>query len=431
MVMHWPIDQTQLRQDIRSGRHGTGALLSLDFTEGANIWMRLGTNDSATSCRDASSRRWRLGKQGIALQSELKSLLFEAPPANHAPLLVMAHCSANQDIDIQKLARCLAVRKGDLKIADMEDKYGDIYGLVNPFNSAQFFKDYRLLHVFDTDLIEFPPPSKTMMTNFGHRNLSVEFVVDELIGAMPENMRRLDQICTKEKMGEWTNVVFLSGGDIFAGSAFANRVFDNVNEKLGQRSGTGFGTIDTTIISRPQLAVSKDIDSYHRLIVKQVQDALGNYPLERSLIVPTTISLEYCTRLWLQENPTSTQFLFLTDALNGHDIDRSLLGSHNDVNAMRRLKSVANTVISTDFTSAGVMDEMEAYLGVEKNTNKYNQKLINETKKEDILQVNLLYWYFVNFLAPKKISKALISKSIFLHDLAAEMISDEIISSKY
>jgi hypothetical protein len=51
---------------------------ALEFMRRHGVWHVLSRNSPATGCRDAAARRWRLGKQGIPLYDELKTLCMAA-----------------------------------------------------------------------------------------------------------------------------------------------------------------------------------------------------------------------------------------------------------------------------------------------------------------------------------------------------------------
>ena len=83
---------------------------TIRFFVNRGVWYKLSRNREALGCRDAAHKRWRLGHQGIPLWDELKSFFGCFINARGRPQLFVAHCRADQRLDMQLLARVLEAR---------------------------------------------------------------------------------------------------------------------------------------------------------------------------------------------------------------------------------------------------------------------------------------------------------------------------------
>lgn len=150
------------------------------FLQAQGLWHVFSRNSPATGCRDAAARRWRLGKQGIPLYDELKTLCFAASlPEGVRPVLL--HARAHVRIDVAAAGALLGALAPlqRLAAADLEALHGIGYGTVNPFSHPLDF-----IHVFDRDLTRRYTAPHTMMTNAGDRTWAVEFEPQQLMAAL-------------------------------------------------------------------------------------------------------------------------------------------------------------------------------------------------------------------------------------------------------
>lgn len=154
-----------------------------NFLQQHNLWFVLSRNDHSTSCREAASRRYRLGKQGIPVYDELKSLAFTAS-FNGRQQHVFIHCRANVSFSMPAVAACLAINSKDLQplsVDELQFHFAAQYGTVNPF-----FVDKRVIHLFDEDVLRDYTSPHTMMTNAGDLTWAIEFRPVELIAALQD-----------------------------------------------------------------------------------------------------------------------------------------------------------------------------------------------------------------------------------------------------
>lgn len=155
---------------------------ALEFMRRHGVWHVLSRNSPATGCRDAAARRWRLGKQGIPLYDELKTLCMAADlPGGRSHVLL--HTRANARVNLDAAARLLDVDRplGRLSAEELHESHGIGYGTVNPFTAPK-----RFIHIFDADvLVPYTAPS-TMMTNAGNPTWALEFEPTALVAALRE-----------------------------------------------------------------------------------------------------------------------------------------------------------------------------------------------------------------------------------------------------
>jgi aspartate/glutamate racemase len=153
---------------------------TVDFFKRHRVWFLLTRNSAATSCKDASSRRNRLGKEGIPIYDELRSFCGAAYYPDGSRRLVLLHCRANSHFDMDAAARLLGTTKRISRLAPNElSRDSADYGTVNPFSEASDF-----IQVFDEDVLTQYTPPHTMMTNAGAHTWAVEFRPEEVIPAL-------------------------------------------------------------------------------------------------------------------------------------------------------------------------------------------------------------------------------------------------------
>ena len=162
-------------------RPPAAAQQALAFIRQASLWHILSRNSPATSCRDAAARRWRLGKQGIPLYDELKSLCMVAYLADGSRQFVLLHARANALFDLDAAAQVLGTSRPLARLSNDElaATLGSQYGTVNPFCQPE-----RFVHVFDQGVLEQFSAPHSMLTNAGDRTWAIEFVPSELIAAL-------------------------------------------------------------------------------------------------------------------------------------------------------------------------------------------------------------------------------------------------------
>lgn len=409
-IEHSKADQQKIRAEAALGKYGEAARLSAAFLQGSSVWHRLATNSSATSCKDASARRWRLGKEGIGLHNELKSVAFSGVDVA-GPLLVIAHCNGDYDLDEDRISAALNLLAGVLK-ADLSEQLGDMYGLVNPFNLALLLPNTRVKQVFDLALIEKPPLSQTMMTNGGHRNIGVEFRVRDIVDALGEAavVRKISQKVSRaiEKL------IFVAGGDGYAAFRFAKAVQDCANDDAGIRSGTGFGAIPMDVRIVPGLASTKAIEDYDKIIPEAALSAIVADAWPNALLVPCTLGTEVA----LRNLDKKLNVFDLTKSIFAHIGDLAIVGAQNDHACLRRLNG-SSTFENRNLLAFDFIDDLDFELGVKMSKLNITQKMYEAFGSRGGLQININLWYYMYELSGPRAQARLGPSMRHLHDVAA------------
>ncbi len=162
---------------------------AVDVVQSLGVWARFAVNvngASVVTCREAASKRVRLGSEGIPIWDELKTLLFRVQDGERSRI-VAAHCRAHQDIDTDAV-RC-AVGGGSVVHLD-EDQIATDYGMEKGRVTPFCWKAVREIeHLFDAAVLEQIGSAGTMMTNAGDRRWGIEFEPSGLLAALEANGR--------------------------------------------------------------------------------------------------------------------------------------------------------------------------------------------------------------------------------------------------
>ena len=188
---------------LRPGEHRVPPAVqrACQFLRRLGIWFALSRNLEARSCRDAARKRQRLGHQGIPLWDELKSFFGRYSGADGQHHLVMVHCRADRQLNMEKVAAALGAAAPPVRLTEEEMVSLRLeYGMVNPFETwhaeparSKFtldlsMMDQSVIQLFDEELrLPIGVPG-TMMTNAGELTWAVEFRADDLIRTLPKSV---------------------------------------------------------------------------------------------------------------------------------------------------------------------------------------------------------------------------------------------------
>jgi len=259
------------------------------------IWYRFARNSKAMSCRDAAARRDRLGRVGIPIWDELKSLAL-----TDGPHLVFAHCRGDESMDLEAVARVAGT--GPLTLADdgRLAALGLGYGLVNPFVAPADAEATSLLQVFDHGLTVPIDVPGTIMTNAGDRTWGVEVHGEELaaatpgaiVGAIaspdpdPEAEPRPPAIGRRFKIG------IVTGNAPESGMVLWELINGHVRQQLGRNNVGDVSMPPVEIQSVPAMGLSMELD-------------LRLDPVRRAVVDATTALVEHgCTHVAVACNTT-------------------------------------------------------------------------------------------------------------------------------
>lgn len=155
----------------------------IDYCITKNIGFVLSRNDHAGNCRDARTKRNRLGHKGIPLYDEIKSKLVSAVDIDGTRKIIGVHCRGHMAIDFDRLSQLcrMPITDNPLSEQEMIDHFGSVFGTVNPM-LIDFCSRVDVLNVFDAGMLE--PISRvpgTMMTNAGDHTWGIEIDARQLI----------------------------------------------------------------------------------------------------------------------------------------------------------------------------------------------------------------------------------------------------------
>lgn len=220
------------------------------------IWFNINYNHHAMSCRDAASKRNRLGHIGIPIFDELKSNLGFYY-CNGIKEYVALHCRGNQKLDKNKIKNILGhefirVPKEELRIVFKSD-----YGLINPFLLSQKFPE--VIHFFDKSIfIDFLPPY-TMMTNAGHHNWGIEFNPKELEKIIT-NFKIEDLIKEKVIQKKRSVLGILTGNSPESGIMLWKEINDTIRKKIKSKFLGDISFPRVIIESIPEMGYSMELE---------------------------------------------------------------------------------------------------------------------------------------------------------------------------
>lgn len=239
---------------------------TLEFFQRKALWHVVSRNSRATSCRDAASRRVRLGTTGIPLYDELKSLcvvLYRGGERRFALL----HCRATGRFDLDAAAQVLAASRplARLSSEELAMEFATSYGTVNPFSEAA-----RFIQVFDEDVLSHYTPPFSMMTNAGEHTWAVEFQPAELIDALRSETEVHVACITRqrERRKELPSFGIITGNGPESGMALWQQINEIVHSRLSA-DGRMYGDLAyprVLIHSLPEMGLSMELVARERQV---------------------------------------------------------------------------------------------------------------------------------------------------------------------
>jgi len=228
----------------------------LNYLKEQNIWCRISTNTTSKSCKDAVSKRNRLGKTGIPLNDELKSN-FGFVQHNGTRNYIMLHCRGNQRLDFNKVEKVIGGKFERIDEIELYQLFNLEYGKINPFIRLS---DISFIQIFDeTTLIKFTPPY-TMTTNAGDFSWGLEFKPEEIISKL-SNTQVADIIEESSKIDfKHFKIGILTGNSPESGIMLWNSVNEKIRKKLGKNHFLGdisFPPVYT--VSFPEMGMSMEL----------------------------------------------------------------------------------------------------------------------------------------------------------------------------
>jgi len=248
----------------------------ISFFKKYKIWHINSKNPTVTSCKDASSKRKRLGEQGIPLYDELKSSAAKTLIGGEKVFL-FCHCRANAYLDFNKIKQALNIKSEIYRLSKEElfNNFKAQYGTVNPFQDRT-----DLIQVFDEDIFNFYTAPHTLMTNSGNFTSAVEFDPEELFEKLQTINRKLlkaDIIQEQTKKSyEATSIGIITGNGPDSGMFLWKQINDRINSKLKLRKLSAGDLSYPRIIvnSVPEMGLSMELDKRKEEVWKSLRQAV-------------------------------------------------------------------------------------------------------------------------------------------------------------
>jgi aspartate/glutamate racemase/prolyl-tRNA editing enzyme YbaK/EbsC (Cys-tRNA(Pro) deacylase) len=304
-----------------------GVQKSLDFFQRQEVWRIVSRNSPATSCRDASARRNRLGSQGIPLHDELKSLcVVKYRDGNRS--FALLHCRAHRRFDLERAAKVLQSDRPLVRLSttEMLAHFGMDYGTVNPFVAPSEFEQ-----VFDEDVLGIYPLPGTMMTNLGHHEWAVEFEPQETVEHLGHEWPIIVARITGSELRQTQlpSYGIITGNGPESGMALWRTLNHAVREGVAdnQRIHGDFLFPRVITLSLPEMGLSMELRNRYEQVRRVVDDAANQLCSAGigtvSLACNTT--QHFCSEIRRVVEPKGVEFLSMAESvleyIRQHQID--------------------------------------------------------------------------------------------------------------
>ncbi len=302
-----------------------GVKVTVAFFARNDLWFTLSRNDVVRSCRDAATRRYRLGRRGIPLADELRSYVVEAESEGEERTYVLAHCRADNQVNVTALANLSVLNGFTVKRASLEELSGESigYGLINPFSAPTILGPKgRVLQVFDPGVLNRSGETLTMMTNAGDLTWAIEFDPAEILSKQSLVSVSLAPIALSDGLrgeNEIRSIGILTGNAPESGAL----LWSKINQGFKRRRGDTFrGDVSfpkVVIHSLPAMGWSMELEARHNLlrplIMQEVHQMVASGVEVIAFACNTTQFFGPEVQTQLAE--TKARFVALPDAISG------------------------------------------------------------------------------------------------------------------
>ena len=251
----------------------------LEFCEIGEMSVIISRNKPAGNCRDAKSKRNRLGHEGIPLFDELKSSVEYYYDGNGEKVIVAIHCRGDEKIDrslieayIGKKER-VPVELSRLEGEELHSELGMEFGTVNPI-LLEIRSKGGIHQFFDESLLDPPAPCPgTMMTNAGEHTWAMEFNPIQLLGAINrKSVFRFAQGLREVKHPKTIGII--TGNGPASGIALWEGINRNFAETLGRDFSGDVSLPQVHVMSLPELGLSMELDKRENAVWAALEDAV-------------------------------------------------------------------------------------------------------------------------------------------------------------
>jgi len=244
------------------------------FCASKNMGVILSRNEKATSCKDARTKRFRLGHIGIPLFDELKSVVFKGYGRDGNEKIIATHCRGHMDIVVDRIAEICVLKEAPkvMESEELKERFNMDYGTVSPI-LIEINSKNTIINIFDISLT-YPLACSpgTMMTNAGEHTWGIEFdpillikninnkIIDSIAVPKAENELKiydLPQISSPKSIG------IITGNGPDSGITLWEMINRNFVEILGKHFRGDISFPKVNIISLPEMGLSMELDKRH------------------------------------------------------------------------------------------------------------------------------------------------------------------------
>lgn len=254
------------------------------------IGYLLSKNQYAGTCRDARSKRYRLGHVGIPLYDELKSIVGVTVDKNGSDFFIAMHCRGHMEIDFKAVQSVLGL-ENEIQILSeelLDQKYGLEFGIVNPISLCVNSLG-SLLQIFDCGLLT--PISKypgTMMTNAGNHYFGIEFDIAQVIKSIPQH--KIASIAIQDRellthdLPNCTNpksIGIITGNGPDSGMTLWRGINNSIANILGEHFLGDMSLPEVYIASIPAMGLSMELDKRESATQSVLLEAVESLKLQK------------------------------------------------------------------------------------------------------------------------------------------------------
>jgi len=278
---------TELLQDNES-ELPDAVILIIKFCLEKNMGFILSRNKHAGNCRDARSKRYRLGHIGIPLYDELKTCVLEAVDQFEKKVIFAVHCRAHKEFDFDEIANILSLKRSLIKHLPedlLAKKFNLEFGTVNPFLLATHTNG-NLVQLFDKNVIEeLEKYPGTMMTNAGVHTWGIEFDPHDITRILATHnlfsiakeekvldIRDLPPVISKPK-----SIGIITGNGPDSGIALWRQINNNIVGMLKDRFLGDISFPEIHIASIPAMGLSMELSKRHDVVFKAMRATIENF----------------------------------------------------------------------------------------------------------------------------------------------------------
>jgi aspartate/glutamate racemase len=250
----------------------------------------LSRNGYAGNCRDARSKRSRLGHTGIPLYDELKSIVGVAIDKNSNSIIVAMHCRGHMAINFEQVAK-LCEFQSDISSLPEDELLNLVsmkFGTVNPI-LLDLASNQNVLQVFDISVLEqisrFPG---TMMTNAGDHTWGIEFdpwalvdsIDNKIIGQIADSDTELKDYELPHRLNP-KSIGIITGNGPDSGIALWQDINEHIVNILGDHFLGDISLPQISVISVPALGLSMELDQREQTTWEALSDAVKHLKNQR------------------------------------------------------------------------------------------------------------------------------------------------------